>query len=98
MSALWSLFLTAAFVDNMPLTCFSGSAPSLRSPSDPDAAFGLGVAITGVLGVTVPLNHLIYAGLLAPGRVGLGRPAGPRPVLSVAHRLHRRHRGGGAGA
>ncbi len=33
----------------------------------PEAALGLGIAITGVLGVTVPLNHLIYEGLLAPG-------------------------------
>jgi Na+-transporting NADH:ubiquinone oxidoreductase subunit E len=67
MSALWSLFLTAAFVDNMPLILFLGLCTFLALSKRPDAAFGLGVAITGVLGVTVPLNHLIYAGLLAPG-------------------------------
>ena len=67
MSAHWDLFLLAAFVDNMPLTLFLGLCTFLALSKRPEAAFGLGVAITGVLGVTVPLNHLIYEGLLAPG-------------------------------
>ena len=67
MTGLWDLFLTAAFVDNMPLTLFLGLCTFLALSKRPEAAIGLGVAMTGVLGVTVPLNHLIYAGLLAPG-------------------------------
>lgn len=67
MTALWDLFLTAAFVDNMPLTLFLGLCTFLALSKRPEAALGLGVAMTGVLGVTVPLNHLIYQGLLAPG-------------------------------
>ncbi len=67
MTALWDLFLTAAFVDNMPLTLFLGLCTFLALSKRPEAALGLGVAMTGVLGVTVPLNHLIYRGLLAPG-------------------------------
>jgi Na+-transporting NADH:ubiquinone oxidoreductase subunit E len=67
MSASWSLFLFAAFVDNMPLTLFLGLCTFLALSRRPEGAIGLGVAITGVLGVTVPLNHLIYHGLLAPG-------------------------------
>ena len=67
MTGLGALFLTAAFVDNMPLTLFLGLCTFLALSKRPEAAVGLGVAMTGVLGVTVPLNHLIYQGLLAPG-------------------------------
>jgi Na+-transporting NADH:ubiquinone oxidoreductase subunit E len=67
MNGLWELFLLAAFVDNMPLTLFLGLCTFLALSKRPDAAIGLGVAMTGVLAVTVPLNHLIYSGLLAPG-------------------------------
>lgn len=67
MSDLWRLFLTAAFVDNMPLTLFLGLCTFLALSRRPDAAIGLGVAMIGVLGVTVPLNNLIYDLLLAPG-------------------------------
>lgn len=70
MTDLWRLFLTAAFVDNMPLTLFLGLCTFLALSRRPDAALGLGVAMTGVLGLTVPLNHLIYNGLLAPGAWG----------------------------
>lgn len=67
MTGLWGLFLTAAFVDNMPLALFLGLCTFLALSKRPEAAFGLGVAMIGVLGVTVPLNHLIFQGLLAPG-------------------------------
>lgn len=67
MTGLWSLFLSAAFVDNMPLTLFLGLCTFLALSKRPESAVGLGIAITGVLGVTVPLNWLIYQGLLAPG-------------------------------
>lgn len=67
MTGLWELFLLAAFVDNMPLTLFLGLCTFLALSKRPDTALGLGVAMTGVLGVTVPLNHVIYNGLLAPG-------------------------------
>ena len=67
MTGLWDLFLMAAFVDNMPLTLFLGLCTFLALSKRPEAAVGLGVAMTGVLGVTVPLNYLIYEGLLAPG-------------------------------
>ncbi len=67
MTDLWQLFLRAAFVDNMPLILFLGLCTFLALSKRPQAAFGLGVAMTGVLGITVPLNHLIYATVLAPG-------------------------------
>jgi Na+-transporting NADH:ubiquinone oxidoreductase subunit E len=67
MSDAWSLFLLAAFVDNMPLTLFLGLCTFLALSRRSESAVGLGIAMTGVLGLTVPLNHLIYKGLLAPG-------------------------------
>lgn len=67
MTELWALFLSAAFVDNMPLTLFLGLCTFLALSKRPESAIGLGIAMTGVLGVTVPLNWLIYEGLLAPG-------------------------------
>ncbi|MDG4647325.1 NADH:ubiquinone reductase (Na(+)-transporting) subunit E [Roseibacterium sp. SDUM158017] len=67
MSGLWTLFLEASFVSNMPLTLFLGLCTFIALSRRPEAALGLGVAITGVLGVTVPLNQVIYDGLLAPG-------------------------------
>ncbi|KUF11129.1 NADH:ubiquinone reductase (Na(+)-transporting) subunit E [Pseudoponticoccus marisrubri] len=67
MSDLWSLFLSAAFVDNMPLALFLGLCTFLALSRRTESALGLGIAMTGVLGVTVPLNQLIHDGLLAPG-------------------------------
>lgn len=67
MSDLWALFLSAAFVENMPLALFLGLCTFLALSKRSESAIGLGVAITGVMGVTVPLNQLIYSGLLAPG-------------------------------
>jgi Na+-transporting NADH:ubiquinone oxidoreductase subunit E len=67
MTGLWDIFVAAAFVDNMPLTLFLGLCTFLALSKRPEAALGLGVAMTGVLGVTVPLNYLIYQGFLAPG-------------------------------
>lgn len=67
MTGLWDLFLMAAFVDNMPLTLFLGLCTFLALSKRPGSAIGLGVAMVGVMGVTVPLNHLIYSALLAPG-------------------------------
>lgn len=67
MSGLWTLFLYSAFVENMPLILFLGLCTFLALSKRSDAALGLGVAITGVLSITVPLNYIVYATFLAPG-------------------------------
>jgi Na+-transporting NADH:ubiquinone oxidoreductase subunit E len=67
MNDAWSFFLFAAFIDNMPLTLFLGLCTFLALSRRTESAIGLGIAMIGVLGVTVPLNNLIYQGLLAPG-------------------------------
>jgi len=70
MSELWTLFLRAAFVENMPLTFFLGLCTFIALSRKTGPALGLGIAMTAVLGVTVPLNYLIYTLLLAPGAWG----------------------------
>lgn len=67
MNDLTTLFLRAVFVENMPLTFFLGLCTFLALSRRPETAIGLGVAVTGVLGVTVPLNQIIYTAVLAPG-------------------------------
>lgn len=67
MSDLAALFIRAMLVDNMPLTLFLGLCTFLALSRRPGTAVGLGLAMTFVLGVTVPLNHLIYQGFLRPG-------------------------------
>ncbi|WP_417606047.1 NADH:ubiquinone reductase (Na(+)-transporting) subunit E [Primorskyibacter flagellatus] len=84
MSDLVTLFLQAAFVENMPLTFFLGLCTFIALSRRPSSAVGLGVAMIAVLGVTVPLNHLIYAALLAPGALGwAGMPALDLSYLSL---------------
>ncbi len=67
MSDLWALFIRSAFIENMPLTLFLGLCTFLALSRRPGTAVGLGIAVIAVMGVTVPLNHLLYTYLLAPG-------------------------------
>jgi len=67
MSDLGALFIRSAFVENMPLTMFLGLCTFLALSRRPGTAVGLGVAVIAVMGVTVPLNHLLYTYLLMPG-------------------------------
>lgn len=62
-----AVFFQAMLVDNMPLTLFLGLCTFLALSRKPDIALGLGLAVTFVLGLTVPLNQVVYAALLAPG-------------------------------
>ena len=67
MSDLGALFIRAAFIENMPLTLFLGLCTFLALSRRPGTAVRLGIAVIAVMGVTVPLNHLLYTYLLAPG-------------------------------
>ncbi len=61
------LFLRAVFADNMVLALFLGMCTFLAVSKSVETALGLGVAVIVVMVVTVPVNHLILKGLLAPG-------------------------------
>ena len=62
-----SLFVRAIFIDNMALAFFLGMCTFLAISKKVEAAFGLGVAVVVVLGITVPVNNLLYTYLLADG-------------------------------
>jgi len=67
MNDLVALFIRAAFIENMPLTLFLGLCTFLALSRRPGTAIGLGIAVIAVMAVTVPLNHLLYRFVLAPG-------------------------------
>ncbi|NIB41271.1 NADH:ubiquinone reductase (Na(+)-transporting) subunit E [Pseudomaricurvus alkylphenolicus] len=62
-----SLFVRAIFIENMALSFFLGMCTFLAISKKVDAALGLGIAVVVVLGITVPVNNLLYTYLLADG-------------------------------
>lgn len=62
-----SLFVRAVFVENMALAFFLGMCTFLAVSKKVSTAFGLGVAVTVVLGISVPVNNLIYNLVLRDG-------------------------------
>ncbi len=64
---LLNLFLKATFIENMALAFFLGMCSFLAVSKKVDTALGLGVAVIFVLGITTPLNNLIYTYLLKEG-------------------------------
>ena len=62
-----SLFVKAVFVENMALAFFLGMCTFLAISKKVKTAIGLGAAVIVVLGITVPVNNLIYTYLLADG-------------------------------
>lgn len=64
---LLGLFIKAIFVENMALSFFLGMCTFLAISKKVDAAVGLGIAVVVVLGITVPVNNLIYSYVLQEG-------------------------------
>jgi len=62
-----NLSLKAIFVENMALAFFLGMCSFLAVSKKVETAVGLGLAVIFVLVVTVPLNNVIFNGLLRPG-------------------------------
>ena len=62
-----SLFVRSIFIDNMALMFFLGMCTFIAISKKVEAAIGLGIAVIVVLGITVPLNYLVYHNLLAEG-------------------------------
>ena len=61
------LFLKSAFVDNLALAYFLGMCTFLAVSKDVKIALGLGVAVIVVQTITVPINNLIFTGILKEG-------------------------------
>ena len=62
-----SLFVKAVFVENMALAFFLGMCTYLAVSKEVTTAFGLGIAVVVVQGITVPVNNLIFNNVLAEG-------------------------------
>lgn len=70
-----NLSLKAIFVENMALAFFLGMCSFLAVSKKVETAVGLGLAVTFVLTVTVPINNLIYTKLLKQGALAWVSPS-----------------------
>lgn len=61
---LFNIFIKAAFIDNMVLAYFLGMCSYLAVSKTVKTAFGLGLAVIFVLGITMPINWIINEWLL----------------------------------
>src|SRR3990167_5363748 len=62
-----SLFIRAVFIENMALAFFLGMCTFIAISKKIESAIGLGIAVTVVLGVTIPINQLLLSVLLNEG-------------------------------
>ena len=62
---LLNIFVKSIFIENMALAFFLGMCTFIAVSQKVDTAFGLGMAVIFVLGITCPLNNLIYTYVLA---------------------------------
>ncbi len=66
MEHLISLFFRSIFVDNMIFAFFLGMCSFLAVSKNVKTSLGLGLAVTFVLFVTVPINYLLQTKVLGP--------------------------------
>lgn len=67
--SLVSLFVRSIFVDNMIFALFLGMCSFLAVSKSVKTALGLGVAVTFVLTVTLPINYLLQTKVLGPDAI-----------------------------
>lgn len=68
---LVNIFIKSAFIENMVLAYFLGMCSYLAVSKSVKTAFGLGLAVIFVLGITMPINWLINKYLLDSAIMGL---------------------------
>lgn len=62
-----NIMIKAIFIENMALSFFLGMCTFLACSKKVETAVGLGIAVVFVLGITVPLNNIVYNFLLKDG-------------------------------
>ena len=67
MQELINIFVKSIFVDNMIFAYFLGMCSYLAVSKKINTAVGLGLAVIFVLGITIPLNWLVYNYFLKEG-------------------------------
>ena len=83
---LINVFLKAAFIENLVLSYFLGMCSYLAVSKSVKTAFGLGLAVIFVLGITMPINWVINEFL-----IGRRRDFWYRPYLFAVYPFHRRN-------
>ena len=66
MEQMLSLFVRSIFVDNMIVAFFLGMCSYLAVSKNVKTALGLGIAVTFVLLITVPVDYLLQTKVLGP--------------------------------
>ncbi|GGD48670.1 NADH:ubiquinone reductase (Na(+)-transporting) subunit E [Lacimicrobium alkaliphilum] len=78
-----SLLIKSIFVENMALSLFLGMCTFLAVSKKVKTSMGLGLAVIVVLGISVPVNQVIYVNVLAPGALDwMGFPEADLSFLS----------------
>ncbi len=62
-----NIFIRSIFIDNMIFAYFLGMCSFLAVSKNVKTAFGLGVAVTFMLVITLPVNYLLNTYVLQPG-------------------------------
>ncbi|MDE6206980.1 MAG: NADH:ubiquinone reductase (Na(+)-transporting) subunit E [Muribaculaceae bacterium] len=62
-----NLFIRSIFVDNMIFAYFLGMCSFIAVSKNVKTAFGLGIAVTFMLTITLPINYLLNTYVLSPG-------------------------------
>lgn len=82
-----NLAIKAIFVENMALTFFLGMCSFLAVSKKVETALGLGIAVTFVLTITVPVNQIIQTKLLEEGALSWISPSLANQDLSFLNLL-----------
>lgn len=67
-----SLFVKSIFIENMALSFFLGMCTFLAVSKKVSTAMGLGIAVTVILGISVPVNNVVYNLILKDGALVAG--------------------------
>ena len=62
-----NLFIKSIFIDNMVFAYFLGMCSYLAVSKNGKTALGLGIAVTFVLAITLPVNYLLENYILKAG-------------------------------
>ena len=76
------MFIRSIFIDNMIFAYFLGMCSYLAVSKTVKTSFGLGIAVTFVLAITVPVNYLLENYVLKPGERNTRPRSMPRWVYS----------------
>jgi len=67
MHEIFNIFIKSIFIDNMVFAYFLGMCSYLAVSKTIETSFGLGLAVTFVLGITVPVDYLLNEFVLEAG-------------------------------